>query len=79
VTAEEFWRGAARNDGLRKGDPRHTYVRTVLVPSAVNGTAWRTASTAAVAWNAFFRKRELHVLRPNENRKIAILGTPYKG
>ena len=74
--ADEFWRGVANNDGLRRGDPRHTYLRTINSESSVRGnSAEGPARNAATCWNAFFECRSLTLVRGGDG-PLRIAGTP---
>jgi hypothetical protein len=77
--AFEFWNGVALNDGLRRGDPRHTYVNLIGGAQAKKGTGSWTANAAAQAWRAFYIDQTLLILRVNDKPQVAVAGTPYKG
>ena len=80
ITAMEFWHGTALNDGLRRGDPRHT-LNTFLAGKLVRGTGGRHVANAyapAIAWNAYFGGRELQLIKIYEGREISIDGTPWE-
>jgi hypothetical protein len=63
-SAAEFWGGVAENDGLRKGDPRHSYLAVLTGPSGMkDGSAATTAGYAAAGWNAFFEGRQNNYLK----------------
>ena len=74
--AAEFWEGIARNDGLRKGDPRHTLINWLLTTHD-KGSGEGYIAACAAAWNAFYGKRVLTYLRPTTPAKIN--GTPFDG
>lgn len=75
--AREFWTGVADNDGLRRGDPRHTYVTTLNSGRRDHsGTAWMSASLAATAWNAYYDDRRITFLRTVQGAAIRVSGTP---
>lgn len=74
--ADEFYRGVAGNDGLRKGDPRHTYLRTMMADAGRPGDSRHTAGFAARAWNAWYAGKELHALKIVDSGKFRIAGTP---
>src|SRR5690606_12147457 len=46
--AEEFWRGLAENDGLRRGDPRHTLLNDLMGRHMGVGRTGQGAVTAAM-------------------------------
>ena len=72
--AIEFWNGVASNDGLHRGDPRHTLVEA-LTSTRFNSRAHDALTVPTAAWNAFFRRRPLHVIRPHDEA-LRIQGTP---
>lgn len=74
--AEPFWRGVADDNGLRKNDPRKTYLTAIQNSAATNGSGAYTARQAAVAWNAWYEGRSLSIIRIIENAPLRILGTP---
>lgn len=78
-SAMEFWRGVGQNDGLRKGDPRHTYITALLTPGTRMGTAAWTAGAAAMCWRAWFQGKDLTFVRVVDTGKISVAGTPYRG
>lgn len=74
--AAKFWGGIANNDGLRKGDPRHTFLANDRDTRGANPTM---AAIAATAWNAWFEGRTLGSIRVYDGSPIRIMGTPYVG
>lgn len=79
--AIEFWGGLAKDDGLRKGDPRKALANFATDnPSSGAGNRPRDAKAAMLAWNANFTGRQLDFCRPSSYANPAILGTPcHKG
>ncbi len=87
--ALKFWKQVAKDDGLKRGDPRkalHEFINMTRVrqgPFIRGGnvvTQAYTARAVATAWNAFFSGKSLtriHIHDPD--REILIKGTPYKG
>lgn len=78
--AAEFWGGIAKNDGLRKGDPRNTFIADLHSRSMDRGLLSQSEICASVAWNAFFEKRSLKIIKVKQNGnviKMKILGTPW--
>lgn len=75
VRALGFWHGVAENDGLHKGDPRHTYL-TALNTESVAGSAQHTARQAATAWNKWYADKPLYLIRYSEDSPLRIAGTP---
>jgi hypothetical protein len=74
--AAPFWKGIADNDGLRKGDPRHTFIINDRVVTSINPVL---AAITSVAWNAWFEGRNINSIRVFEYSPITIKGTPYTG
>lgn len=59
--ADAFWRGVAKNDGLKRDDPRAAYLRSLNAEK--QKTAFTSAKAASVAWNAFFAGEKLKFVR----------------
>jgi hypothetical protein len=76
--AKEFWGGVAANDGLRRGDPRHTYLRDLQTRSTA-GSHNAGAIAAAYSWSAFVENREITHLKVYDNSRVRIAGTPFDG
>lgn len=74
--AKEFWSTLAANDGLRKGDPRHTLVNFLLTTHD-KGSGEQHMAACAAAWNAFLGRRSLIAIRPTS--PVKINGTPFDG
>lgn len=74
--AIEFWSGLAKNDGLRKGDPRHTLLNALLTRT-LNSHHNGSVLVPALAWNAFFENRSLSIIKIYPNVLPQILGTPF--
>lgn len=82
TTAEEFWGGMAKDDGLAKNDPRKSLLRFGISNPISGGGTQRLyhAKAAMLAWNAFFEGRTLEHCRPSSMIAPRILGTPlHKG
>jgi hypothetical protein len=77
--ALEFWGGVARNDGLRRGDPRHTFIQHILTANLLAKETGGGVAAVALAWNAFAEGRKLSILRQTSATKIAFVGTPMTG
>jgi hypothetical protein len=79
----EFWASAAKDDGLKVGDPQRTllhYLRnSVAAASHVAAGRDQDARAVALAWNAFFEKRRLEILRPAAMGEFRLAGTPWNG
>lgn len=82
--APDFWRAIAEDDGLRKGDPRKTYldyVTTRVTPGGMSNshnTERRSVAAdhemvkaAASAWNAWIAGRELKIIRNDFDQHVA--------
>lgn len=77
--ASEFWRGVARNDGLKKGDPRHTLVMELLTRSLNTGASHQHITIPAVAWNAWYGRKKLSQIHASDSGAVKIDGTPFRG
>ncbi len=77
-TAPEFWDGVARNDGLRRGDPRHTLVQDILTRRFNSGAARQTVLVPALAWNAWAEGRSIRQIVVQEPTRMRIAGTPWE-
>lgn len=77
--AFDFWRGTARNDGLKRHDPRHVFVRDLMTRDASAGIHGQGIITAALAWNAWFEGRHLSIIKVAPNAVLRIAGTPITG
>lgn len=78
MKAFDFWKGAAKNDGLRKGDPRLALYNDFLARSMNTGSAVQAISSPAYAWNAFFEDREIKIIKVYAERRVFIAGTPWE-
>ncbi|RVN04070.1 hypothetical protein [Sinorhizobium meliloti] len=77
--AFEFWNGVAKNDGLKKGDPRHTLAMDLLTRAMNKGAAHQNIAAPAKAWNAWYEGRNLSIIKVLDTDAVRISGTPYKG
>lgn len=77
--ATEFWRGVAENDGLKRADVRHLFVRDLLGRDVSTGVNDQGILTASIAWNAWFEGRPLKIIKVAEGMGIRIAGTPVGG
>jgi len=84
--AENFWVPLVEDDGLRKGDPRKTLL-SFLQESGTTGGGFRVKintkkyteheliKAIARAWNAFYDRRELKIIRYNfEDKTVTLKG-----
>lgn len=76
--ARPFWKGIGDNNGLVKGDPRHTYLRTINAGVSKGNSNFWTAAVAAAAWNAWFKRNQPKSFNPGPPRPIKVLGTPFE-
>lgn len=74
-----FWRGVAENDGLKRTDVRHLFVRDLLSRDVSVNAHDQGILTAATAWNAWFEGRPLKIIKVVENQTLRIAGTPIGG
>lgn len=79
VKAEEFWRGAAHDDGLAKDDPRKQLLRFLQKMTNARVSEQQTLLRGVVCcWNAFFENRMLQVVRPGDpTAPLNIVGTRF--
>ncbi len=82
-TAEElagsFWRPIARNDGLTKGDPRHTLYQILTNPKEFNGRGdVNYAKKIAVCWGSHVRGEQRQLIRETSiSSPVPILRTRF--
>ena len=74
-----FWRGVAENDGLKRTDVRHLFVRDLLSRDVSINAHDQGIMTAAIAWNAWYEGRPLKIIKVAENHSLRIAGTPVGG
>lgn len=77
--AFEFWNDVAKNDGLKKGDPKHTLAMDLLTRTMSKGASHQSFASPATAWNAFYEGRSLSIIKVLDTDAVRIAGTPYKG
>lgn len=78
MLAEQFWTGAAKNDGLRKGDPRLAFFNDMLSRARNSGSQAQSLFAASYAWNAWFESREIKMIRVPAKPVVSINGTPFE-
>lgn len=72
-----FWSGIARDDGLRRDDPRKVFIRFLAENTAGGvGSPINQARAAAQAWNAHFAGETRSIIRLSPESPIVIAGTP---
>ena len=76
--AEAFWTGLAKDDGLRRNDPR----KALLID--FGNREWGRKSSdgcvsTSLAWNAYFSGRALSQIKIVNGAGVRILGTPFDG
>lgn len=77
--ATEFWSGVATNDGLRRGDPRHTLISDLLTRTRNQGNPNQSSIVPANAWNAWYEGARITHIKVYENSVPRVLGTPFDG
>ncbi len=77
--ANEFWLGVARNDGLRRGDPRGAFILDLLTRHTNQGSIRQRVQQTSIAWNAFCEGRDLKIIKCIDSAKIVFWGTPLNG
>lgn len=76
--ASEFWATAAKDDGLKVGDPRKTLLRYCASHNTAGSANRRLMSLAAMScWNAHWEGRTLDHVKPGSMAEPRILGTPW--
>lgn len=74
--AHEFWEGVAKDDGLKRNDPRKTYISYLLDHvDQRNKERYKGPRAAAVAWNAFFDGQKLDKIAVPQ--VFVLHGTPW--
>jgi len=73
--AMEFWTSVANDDGLRKGTPERTLLDG-LRRKSFHGQNDEGLVIVALAWNAFYTRRPIIALKPNQTKHLYIEGTP---
>jgi hypothetical protein len=74
--AESFWSLVCEEDGLSRGHPCHTYIKTVRTRDA-GSTSYLSAAWAAAAWNAYCRDERPGHFSPGDPKPIKVIGTPF--
>lgn len=77
--AIEFWTGVAENDGLRKHDPRATFISDLLLRQKNAGNIRQKVQQPALAWNAWCEGRNLSIIKCITGSAITLWGTPLNG
>ena len=77
--AKAFWSGVALNDGLRRGDPRHTLIQDFGIRDIGAGSVRQRVQQSALAWNAYFEGRDLKIIKCVTGAAITLSGTPLNG
>lgn len=76
--AANFWGGLTKNDGLRRGDARATLLQDIMSRNFHAGLVSQGFAVPAIAWNAFWDRRDLKVInKVSAGRTIRLHGTPY--
>lgn len=76
-TATEFWEGVAKDDGLRRSDPRKLLLSYLAESTANDPSKALQVRAVASAWNAYFDKREVTLLRSSLEHPFVLHGTPW--
>lgn len=77
--AELFWSGLAADDGLARSDPRKVLLLDFASRKPMTGLTSQRCLPAAIAWNAFFEHRPLHIIKISGASILRIAGTPITG
>lgn len=79
-SASEFWQSVASNNGLMRGDPRHTLANFIIGTPSNMHPSRHYARYVIAAWNAAQEQRQLTRLMPSDvTQPPYIAGTPYDG
>lgn len=76
-TADDFWGGIARDDGLQRLDPRKTLLEHLRDTPVAGISLQQQANNVASAWNAFFANRDLKLIKPGPDFQFHLAGTPW--
>jgi len=74
-----FWNGIALNDGLRRGDPRHTFLLDLANRAALGGQNVHGVIVPCAAWNAWFEGKSITHIKVTSTSVPRLLGTPFDG
>lgn len=77
--APVFWDSVARNDGLRRGDPRHTFLTDLMNRVVSSGAHAQTIIVPCAAWNAWFEGKTITHIKVTATSTPKLLGTPFDG
>lgn len=76
--AQQFWRGAAMDDGLSLTDPRKHLLKIMRSTKPTSNGVGLLAHSVAVCWNAWQRGDQMKLVRVIDARApIKLLGTRY--
>jgi hypothetical protein len=76
--AAEFWRAVALDDGLPLSDPRKKLLQYLTkYPAKHPSDRVLHSNAAALAWNAWFEKKPLDLLKPGSVKVFRLAGTPW--
>lgn len=76
LLAVDFWTGLARDDGLRRGDPRKTLLEWMRDTHMAGGGLSSGACAVARAWNAFHANSDLTMIRIGR-QSVRIAGSSF--
>lgn len=77
--ARAFWKGLAENDGLRRGDPRHTLIQDLMGRDLGAGSVRQRVQQPILAWNAYCEGRDLKIIKCITGSPLIVWGTPLNG
>lgn len=77
--AVAFWDGVAKNDGLRRGDPRHAFLSDLTNRAVGSGSQAQTIIVPCAAWNAFYERKTITHIKVTSTSVPRLLGTPFDG
>lgn len=76
LLATDFWAGLAKDDGLRRGDPRKTLLEWMRDTHLAGGGLSSGACAVARAWNAFCTNSDLSMIRIGR-QAVKIAGSQF--
>ena len=73
--SKDFWTGIADNDGLRRNDPRATFLNYISNHDMSSGVANAAVYAGARCWNAFVDGRDQKIIKVPAGGRVKVAGT----